>query len=176
MVLHIPGKQGELFLMTHLPLLLKRFSLFYEQDGSCLEYFLYSKEKKSWISKTLVVSHDLFSGSLYIAKFYPEIFREMNCKYLSAACFYLMAHHAVKRFHLADNCCVNLETDLAVFKNFYGRLDDFDFKIKYYRPSERVCLRGHYHEIDFGTDEILHHIPACDGEQSGYRAGTISSQ
>jgi hypothetical protein len=164
MVFHIPGKQESQFLMTHLPLLLKRFSLFYEQDGLCLEYFLYSKEKKNRISKTLVVSHDLFSRSLYIAKFYPEIFREMNCKYLSAACFYLMAHHAVKRFHLADNCCVNLETDLTVFKNFYGRLNDFAFKIHYHRPSEKVRLKGHYHEISFGTHEILHHIPACDGE------------
>jgi hypothetical protein len=164
MVLHIPGKQGSLFLMTHLPLLLKRFTLFYEQDGSCLEYFLYSKEKNSRISKTLVVSHDSFSGSLYVAKFYPEIFREMNCKYLSAACFYLMAHHAAKLFHLTDNCCVNLETDLAVFNKFYGRLDDFNFKIHYHRPSEKVRLKGHYHEIGFGTDEILHHIPADDGE------------
>lgn len=164
MVLSIPGQFESRFLMTYLPLLLKRFSLSYEQDCSCLEYFLYSKEKMRRISKNLVVSHDLFSGSLYIAKFYPEIYREMDCKYLSAACFYLMAHHAIKIFHLADNCCVHLETDAAVFNNFYGRLDDFGFKISYKRPSEKVCLKGYYHEISFGTDLILHHIPLGDGE------------
>jgi len=160
----ISGRGESQFLMSHLPLLLKRFSLSYEQDGSCLEYFLYSKEKMRQISKALVVSHDLFSGSLYIAKFYPEIYREMNCKYLSAACFYLMVHHAVKIFHLSENCCVNLETDTAVFNNFYSRLNDFDFKIIYHRPSERVCLRGRYHEIPFSTDEVIQHILPRDDE------------
>jgi len=160
----ISGRGESQFLMSHLPLLLKRFSLSYEQDGSCLEYFLYSKEKMRQISKALVVSHDLFSGSLYIAKFYPEIYREMNCKYLSAACFYLMAHHATQIFHLADKCSVSLETDTAVFNDFYSRLDDFDFKISYTRLPERVCLKGWYHEIPFCTDGILHHPPADDGD------------
>jgi len=158
------GRFASQFLATHLPLLLKRVSLFYEQDGACLEYFLYSKSKKRLISKNLVVSHDLFSDSLYVAKFYPELFREMNCKYLSAACFYLMVHHAVKIFHLSENCWVNLETDTAVFNNFYSRLNDFDFKIIYHRPSERVCLRGRYHEIPFSTDEVIQHILPRDDE------------
>ncbi len=162
MALNIPGQFTSQFLMTYLPLLLKRFSLSYEQDCSCLEYFLYSKEKMRQISKTLVVSHDLFSGSLYISKFYPEIFRELNCKYLSAACFYLMAHHAVKTFHLTDNCCISLETETSVYNNFYSRLNDFGFKITYTRPSERVCLVGHYHEIPFWTDEICPHTPFTD--------------
>jgi hypothetical protein len=153
--------------MTYIPLFFERFLLSYKQDGSCLEYFLYSKEKMRRISKNLIVSHDLFSGSLYIAKFYPEIFREMNCKYLSAACFYLMAHHAVKIFHLPGHCSVNLETETAVFNTFYSRLSDFDFKITYTRPSERVCLRGHYHEIPFGTDEITQHTPAGDNDEDG---------
>lgn len=128
------------------------------------------------ISKTLVVSHDLFSGSLYVAKFYPELFREPNCKYLSAACFYLLTHHAIKIFHLSENCRVNIETEIAVFNNFYSRLNDFDFKIIYNRPSERVCLMGHYHEIPFMTDEIIHHSHYGDNEEEGYRAGIISSQ
>jgi hypothetical protein len=162
--------------MTVLPLLLKRFSLSYEQDNSCLEYFLYSKENMRLISKNLVVSHDLFSGSLYVAKFYPELFREMSSKYLSAACFYLMVHHAVKIFHLSDNCGVNLETDTAVFNHFYSGLNDFDFKITYTRPSERVCLRGHYHETPFSTDEINQHTPSGDNDEDGYRVGIISSQ
>lgn len=103
------------------------------------------------ISKNLVVSHDLFSGSLYISKFYPEIFREVNCKYLSAACFYLIVHHAANIFCLSDNCCVNLETETAVYDNFYSRLNDFDFKIIYNRPSDRVFLTGQYHERSFQT-------------------------
>lgn len=158
MVLPIPGQVESRFLMMHMPVLLKRFSLSYERDYSCVEYFLHSKEKMKQISRTLIVSHETFSDSLYVSKFYPEIYKELHCKYLSAACFYIMAHHAVKLFHLCDNCCVNLETDVTVYNNFYSRLNEFDFKINYNRPCERVSLRGRYHELPFGTDMITDHL------------------
>ena len=157
MVLTVAGPAEPEFLMIQMPVLLNRFSFEYEQDDSCVEYFLYSKDTARQISKTLIVSHDLFSGSLYVSKFYPEINKEVHCKYLSAACFYMMAHHAVKLFHLADNCCVNLETDAGVFEKFYSRLDDFHFKINYTRPTDRVCLKGRYHKLPLGTGMIHRH-------------------
>lgn len=150
MLLSVPSQ----FLATYIPLLLNRFSLSYKKEFSCIEYFLYSKEKMVEISKALIVSHELFSNSIYVSKFYPEINKELNCKYLSAACFYLTTHHAVKTFHLPDNCCINLEAEIKVFNEFYSRLKDFDFRICYSRPSERVCLKGRYHEHPFSTDMI----------------------
>jgi len=165
--MNVSGQMEPHFLAPYIPLFLERFLLSYKQDGSCLEYFLYSKEKMRWISKNLIISHDLFSGSLYVAKFYPEINKEQNCKYLSAACFYLMAHHAAKIFHLSGNCCIDLESDTEVFNHFYSRLNDFDFKITYYRTSERVSLRGRYHGISFSTDEVIQHIPSGDNDEDG---------
>ena len=152
-----PDRVDAQFLLVHMPELLQRFSLSYERDCTCIEYFLDSKEKIRQISKTLIVSHELFSGSLYVSKFYPEIYKELNCKYLSATCFYLIAHHAIKMFHLADNCCVSLETDVMVFNKFYSRLNDFNFKIIYNRPAERVYLEGRYHELPISTDMITLH-------------------
>lgn len=154
MVLTIPDPVESQFLNLHMPELLKRFSFSYEQDDTCLEYFLHSKKTLSRISKTLVYSHNTFSHSLYVSKFYPEIYKELNCKYLSATCFYLLAHHAVKQFELLDNCDVTLETDTCVFDNFYSRLNEFGFTIKHNRPSDRVCLTGHYHALPFRTDMI----------------------
>lgn len=145
------------FLMVQMPLLLQRFSFEYEQDDSCVEYFLYGKEKARQISKNLIVSHEIFSGSLYVSKFYPEINKQLDCKYLSAACFYMMTHHAVKLFDLADNCRVNLETDAGVFDQFYSRLDDFNFKINYKRAAGRVCLKGRYHKLPLETGMIHRH-------------------
>lgn len=159
MVLPVPGQGDSDFLRVQMPLLLKKFSVSYEKDNSCIEYFLYSNEKLRETSKTLIVSHEIFSDSLYVSKFYPEIYKQINCKYLSAACFYMMAHHAAKIFHLPDNCCVNLETDATVFETFYSRLNDFHFKIRYTRSSDRVCLAGRYHELPFSTDMITHHLP-----------------
>jgi len=145
------------FLNHNMPGLLDRFELSFQKDCSCIEYFLYSKEKHTEISRTLIVSHEIFSKSLYISKFYPEIYKEINCRYLSAACFYMMTHHAVKEFDLYDLCDVNLETDTAVFDSFYSKLNNFDFKIKYNRVAGRVCLKGQYHKFAFSTDMITHH-------------------
>lgn len=157
MIMPVTDTKDLTFLAIHIPELLERFSLSYEKDQTCIEYFLFSKEKLTEISRSLIVSHEIFSQSLYVSKFYPEIYRELNCKYLSAACFYLMAHHAIRQFHLCDNCCVNLEAEDMVFDAFYSRLDDFDFKVKHNRPSNRVYVRGKYHEIPFSTKMISNH-------------------
>ncbi len=145
------------FLMVQIPIFLKRFEISYAQDSSCIEYFLYSKEKEKQISRSLIVSHEIYSGSIYVSKFYPEIYKELNCKYLSAACFYMIIHHAAHIFHTANHCCVNLETENSVFEHFYSRLNDFDFKIFHPRPLEKVSLRGHYHSIPMGTEMIKAH-------------------
>jgi hypothetical protein len=157
MIMPKSDTQDSTFLAIHIPELLDRFSLSYEKDDTCIEYFLFSKEKLAEISRSLIVSHEIFSKSLYVSKFYPEIYRELNCKYLSAACFYLMAHHAIRQFHLCDNCCVNLEAEDTVFDSFYSRLTDFDFKIQCSRPSNRVYVRGRYHEMPFPTVMISVH-------------------
>lgn len=146
------------FLLAHIPELLERFSISYEMNAdTCLDYFLLSKENSTEISRSLILSHEIFSNSLYISKFYPEIYKELNCKYLSATCFYLIAHHAIEKFHLADNCCINLETDVKIYESFYSRLVDFNFKIHYNRPANRLYLRGRYHPISFSTDMITFH-------------------
>lgn len=155
----VPDVKKNDFLLTHIPELLERFSLSYEAcDDTCMGYFLYSKEHLTTISRNLIVSHSVFSKSLYVSKFYPEIYRELNCRYLSAACFYLIAHHAIQRFHLADNCWVNLETEDTVYESFYSRLSDFDFKIQYHRPANRSYLRGRYHQIALDTEMITARI------------------
>jgi len=141
-----------------MPLLLKKFSLSYEKEGSCVEYFLYSNDKLEKISRSLIISHDSLSNNLYISKFYPEIYKELHCKFLSAACFYMMAHHSVQLFHLSDNCGVTLETESTVFKTFYSRLNDFAFKIRYNRPANRLSLIGRYHALPFSTEMITHHL------------------
>ncbi len=158
MIMPIENQKESNFLMIHIPELLERFSLSYEKnDATCIEYFLFSKNTLVEISRSLIVSHEIFSKSLYVSKFYPEIFKELNCKYLSAACFYIMAHHAIQQFHLSDNCWVNLEAENTVFDSFYSRLNDFNFKVQSNRPANRVSLRGRYHEMPFHTDMIRMH-------------------
>ncbi len=143
------------FLNRQVPILFERFCLFFEKEATCIEYFLCTQKRLRPVSRSLIVSHEVFSGSIYVSKFYPEIHRELNCKYLSAAFFYIMVHHAAGQFLLPDHCRVNLETDDEVFHRFYSRLNDFDFRICYDWPCEKVYLRGHYRQTRFPTDMIL---------------------
>ncbi len=144
-----------LFLVRQIPILLNRFSISFERDATCVEYIIRTQTSNLPISKSLILSHEIFSKSLYVSKFCPEIYRQLNCKYLSAACFYMIVHHAAGIFLLKDHCHVNLETEQAVFNNFYARLDDFHFKVCYARPADRVYVRGQYQQMSFPTDMIV---------------------
>ena len=95
--------------------------------------------------KNLILSWDTTKQGLYVSKFYPELFRETASRYLSAACFYLMIHHAVHEFHLRDECPVWLETDTGVFRDFYAKLREFDFHVAYARVGEkRSACRAYF--------------------------------
>lgn len=143
------------FLATHIPLLEQRFILSYFRDFSCIEYFLDSRERCEQVSQNLILSWDKWTGGLYVSKFYPELYRETASKYMSAACFYLMIHHAVHEFHLRDGCGVWLETDDEVFTRFYAKLNEFGFRISHDRVGKRVCLKGHFHDLPVHCKDIL---------------------
>ncbi len=147
------------FLNTYVPELLDRFSLSCEQDDTCMEYHLFSKRTRQEVSKNLIISCNTCSRSLYVSKFYPEIYTRLESKFLSAACFYLIVHHAVNTYQLANCCKVNLETDRDVYRDFYAKLKEFDFKILYNRPSDQVSLRGEYHRYSIQRHMISSHCP-----------------
>jgi hypothetical protein len=133
------------FMKIQVKRLLERYFLTCAREETCLEYFLWDVKTRDLVSLNLIVSHDRFSRGIYISKFYPQLFLSHDCRFLSAACFYLMVHHSAGIFGLSDHCRVSLETDVAVFEEFYSRLSDFHFRIAHYRPGAHVCLNGIYH-------------------------------
>ena len=56
------------FMDIQVPIFLKRFSLSYVQDFSCIEYYLFHQKKQKQISTALIVSHNPGSNSLYVSK------------------------------------------------------------------------------------------------------------
>ncbi len=143
------------FLSTWIPLLEERFELSYFQDASCIEYFLDSRGAHEPVSQNLILSHDVRTHGIYVSKFYPELYRQVSSKYLSAVCFYLMVYHAVHLFHLKDECRVWLETDQEVFDRFYAKLREFDFHVCRHRVGERVCVAGVFHDLPIHPQAIL---------------------
>lgn len=146
--------QNQAFMFVQVPRLLRRFSLTYCRDDTCLEYFLLGQQTRDPVSQNLILSHDRPAKGIYVSKFYPQLFLEKRSKYLSAACFYLMIHHAVAVFGLADLCRIHLETDETVFRTFYARLPEFGFLVAHHRPCDRVCLEGCYHHLPIRTGQI----------------------
>ncbi len=146
--------ENSIFLSTNIHLLEKRFCLSYFKDYSCVEYFLDTRDSGRHVSENLILSRDDRSKGLYISKFYPRLFQEKTSKYLSAACFYLMVHHAAHLFHLKDLCRVWLETDTLVYKDFYAKLKEFEFDITSSRVGGKVCLKGVFHDLPIHCREI----------------------
>lgn len=146
----IPGE----FMFIQVPRLLDRYALSYCKDGTCMEYFLNARKTHTDISQNLIISHDRVAGGIYVSKFYPQLFLERQSKYLSAACFYLMIHHACGIFGLRDLCPVSLETDQAVYDKFYARLREFEFRIARHRVGDKVCVSGCFHRLSIRTPGI----------------------
>ena len=149
-----PASQVLSFMDIQVPLFFDRFALSYTQDGTCIEYFLYSREKKCEISTALVISHDVVSSAIHVSKFYPEIYREPLPRYMSAACFFLMIHHAAAVFNIHCDCPICLETRQSVFESFYRRLKDFDFVIHRHRINDNCNVRGCFHDMLMDTHMI----------------------
>ena len=142
------------FMEIQVPSFLKRFSLSYKKDCSCIEYFLYSREKKEEISTELILSYDASGKSIHISKFYPEIYREVIPQYMSAACLFLLVHHAASVFEIHCDSFIFLETRNSVFEAFYSRLKDFDFLIDHERISDKCSVRGVFHDLHIETSMI----------------------
>jgi len=147
------------FMAIQVPSFLDRFSLSYQRDGSCIEYFLYSREKKMEISTELILSYDAYAKALNVSKFYPELYRETLHKYMSAACLFLMIHHAASVFGIHRDSFIFLETRNQVFEGFYSRLKDFDFLVHHERTGDDCNVRGIYHVLPVETSMIT---PADD--------------
>lgn len=149
-----PEIPGCSFMEIQVPAFFRRFSLSYRKDGRCIEYFLYSREKKHEISTSLIVSYDVYAKAINVSKFYPEIYKESFSRYMSAACFFMMMHHAAGLFDIHCDCSICLETRAMVFKSFYQRLKDFDFIIHQCRISDNCNVRGRYHDFPVETGMI----------------------
>ncbi len=138
------------FMVEKLPLLLSRFSLSYYLENNCINYFITDKATAKQISYSLVYSLNTFSNQIHVTKYYPELNKQSDTKYLSAACFYILTHHFAKNYQLTQDFSIFLETRPEIFENFYAKLKDFDFCIKRCSLGNNVEVCSQYcpHAVD----------------------------
>ena len=142
------------FMMKNVPRLLSRYKISYYREDTCVEYFISEKGKGEAISYALVLSLNRSSRQIHVSRFYPELHKHMESKYLSAACFYLLVHHFGEIFHLGKEYSIHLETRPATYKRFFSKLKDFDLRDNGLKLVETVDVLGNYPPLDIDTSMI----------------------
>jgi hypothetical protein len=143
------------------PLLLERYEMKFFPEGDCIAYFLLEKASGEEISRDLVLSLNRFARRIEIVRFYPELNRQPNTKYFSAALFYLLVHHFARHHDARNRHQVFVRTQPEVFDRFYSQLQDFCFR-PHTRLANTIDLISAYTESDVDTSMILEHSPARD--------------
>ncbi len=117
------------FMVRNVGLFFQRFALSYFREGPCIEYFIEELRTGETVSSSLIFSYSTTTRNLHVSRFYPELYRLPHSKYLSAACFYLLAHHCYDLYSLDRDCHITLETVPLIGAGFYGKLRDFNFRV-----------------------------------------------
>ncbi len=135
-------------------LLLNRYALSYYREDNCVEYFITDKDTGEEISYAVVFSLDNYSKRIHVGKFWPDLYKQTESKYLSAACFYILAHHFAHIYHLPHEYRLCLETRPATNKNFFSRLKDFGLRVKGSQMCQTIEVCGTYPALDINTSMI----------------------
>ena len=142
------------FAKEMLPVLLSRFGFLYFQENTCVEYFIIRKKSKEEISRALVFSLNTHSKQINVSSFYPELHKQTQCKYLSAACFYLLAHHFASVYHLPKGYRICLQTRPDTFENFYSKLKDFSLHVEWVELCETAHVCGKYPDLKIDLSKV----------------------
>ncbi len=151
-----------LFMRKNVPLLLDRFDISCALEGACAEYFIEDKASHQQLSKAIIFSLNRFSHKIHVNRFYPELFRQENSRYLSAACFYLLIHHFAHALHVEKSYSIFLQTQPRICEEFYARLRDFDFHVVNFDLGDVVNVTSTYMPLPVDTSMIHENTAMAD--------------
>jgi hypothetical protein len=142
------------FMKNNIKILLSRYDFSFFREDQCMEYFITDRKYMEDISKALTLSLDLHKKNIHVAKFYPELYKQINSKYMSAACFSLLIHHFGQYFHLDTTYHIDLETTPNAFHEFYEELKDFHLHITTFGLGNTVNVLSDYTPVQINTSLI----------------------
>ena len=149
-------------MLRYIPLFLKRYIIDFYKEGTCSEYFVNERFSGSTISSSIILSYNPFKNDLHVSRFYPELYFEVNSKYMSAVCFYLTIQHCIQSYALNSTCHISLETVPSISNNFYKKLKDFNFHVKRSGLGGVVELESDLVMYPVDTSMIKGHIYLSD--------------
>ena len=143
------------FILDKISQLLDRFSFSYCLQGGMIEYFITARQTKSVVSFAIILTNNIFAHQIHVCKFYPGLYRLYDCRYLSAASFFLCLHHFAQRFSLGCDYSIFLQSRQNVYHEFYATLKDFSFQILHPGQGENVDVLSPYVPIAMDTSMVL---------------------
>lgn len=152
-----------LFMKENVPRLLDRYRVCYCQEDQCIEYFITDMETKELISYAIVFSLNTCSKQIHVSQFYPELCKQIESKYLSAACFYLLIRHFGNIYHVGKGYDIHLETFPETYERFFSRLKDFCLLNKGIRLCKTCEVVGEYPLLEVDTS-MIQKRETCDEE------------
>jgi hypothetical protein len=150
------------FAQDKIPLLLNRYELCYRREDNCVEYFVTDKATNRQISRSVIFSINRRSEQITVSKFFPELYRQTECKYLSAACFYLLMHHFASIYQIPEAYRIYLETRPETHREFFSKLLDFDLHIEGLKMCKSAEVCGNYPRLDMDVSMVKEKVMAKD--------------
>jgi len=152
------------FMASHLPEFFEHFGIDYTIDGPQSEYFVFNIKDHLDISCSLTLNFDEAAAQINFMTFYPGIFLQKGCRYLSAVCFFLVIHHFANFHHIGPGCRIFFNTRQGVFDTFYAHLNDFNFLILACGEEDRVDVQSLFIPLVIDTSMISER-PLTDEEE-----------
>ena len=151
----VPTSSRPVFIARHAPELLRRFTLSYRHAFSCVDYYVDDIQSGQRISKEILFSLDRRNNRIVVARFYPEIFKQTNSKYLSATCFFLMIHHFSQALALPVQSTIYLCAKPLVFSSFYAKLNNFAFHVDGSKTDTYLDVVSAFDRLSVDTSMIV---------------------
>ncbi|MDY6950556.1 MAG: hypothetical protein SWE60_03520 [Thermodesulfobacteriota bacterium] len=142
------------FLKENILILLSRYDLFYCKGRDCIEYFIEDRHSHEQISYDVILCLDGPGRRLIVRRFCPELYKQVGCHYLSAACFYVLVHHFAHEYDLPTDYSICLETRRETYQQFFSLLRDFHLEITTAKLGVAVEVCGDYPDIDIDTSML----------------------
>jgi len=143
------------FILDKIALLLYRFSFSFCLKGGMIEYFITDRESGAVVSFSVILANNTFAHQIHVCKFYPGLYRLHDCRYLSAASFFLCIHHFAQLFSLSRDYSIFLQSRQEVYHDFYATLKDFSFHILHPGQGNNVDVLSSYMPIVIDTSMVL---------------------
>jgi hypothetical protein len=142
------------FIARNTHLLIDRFALSYRHEFSCVDYYISDIQTGLCISKDILFTRDRLEKRLVVSRFYPELHKQPDSKYLSATSFYLMIHHFLKINQIPSRYAIYLSARPGVFRAFYEKLKDFSFHVQGSQTTEYLDVFSALEDVQVDTSMI----------------------